>query len=144
MTSGRVLVLLQRDDESEMVARLLATTCGFEVDLTTDPAAALNHLPGSHINGIVLGMELGRERGTRVLEAIRGLRDPSSSVPVVLVAERDAPADRVAAWEAGADGIVTKPFHINALVEAIRTAMQRSARQRERTRQQAAAEARRR
>jgi DNA-binding response OmpR family regulator len=143
-SGGRILVLLHRDDEAEMVARLLASVCGFEVDLTNDPAAALNHLPGSHVDAVVLGMDLGRERGTRVLEGIRRLRVPAASVPVVLVADEDQPMDRLAGWEAGADGILTKPFHIDDLVAALQTAIRRSPRQRERVRHDALAAARRR
>lgn len=132
--SARVLVLIQQDEEAEMVARLLATLSGFEVDLTTDPAAALNHLPGSGVGVVVLGMDLGGQRGPRVLEAIRSLRDDAATVPVVMVVDEDRAIDRVRAWEAGADAVLVKPFHIDELRSSIDAVMERSHRQRERVR----------
>ena len=133
-----MLVLLHEDAEAEMVARLLAAA-GYEVDLTTDPAAALNHLPGSGVAVVVLGLDLGRDHGTRTLEWIRRLKDPMASVPVVLVADHSRAIDRLRAWEAGADAFLTKPFHVDELVSTLATLVRRSPRQRERARHDAAA-----
>jgi DNA-binding response OmpR family regulator len=136
-------VLLQRDDEAEMVARLLAGTFGFEVDLTTDPAAALNHLPGSGVDAVVMGMDLGPERAPRIIERVRRLRDSGASgVPVVVIADEDRRSDRLRTWEAGADGVLTKPVHIDDVVAALRLAMKRSSRQREKARSEAATQER--
>src|SRR4051794_33931907 len=138
MTGAWVLVLLQDDAEAEMVARLLAAS-GYEVDLTTDPAAALNHLPGSGVGVVVLGADLGRTHGSRTLERIRRLTDPIATVPVVLVADHSRPLERLRAWESGADAFLTKPFPFEDLLASIDTVLHRSARQRERVRHDNAA-----
>ena len=82
-----ILVLLADDAEAELVARLVAAA-GYEVDLTTDPSAALGHLPSSEVRAVVLGMELGQDRGVRVLQDIRALRGGSASSIMPIVSPR--------------------------------------------------------
>ena len=61
-----MLVLLQHDDEAEMVARLLASTCGYEVALTTDPEILVLVEPTSAVDAHTEARIASRLRAHRV------------------------------------------------------------------------------
>lgn len=61
------------------------------------------------------------------LDLVRSIRESGLRVPVLLLTARDAPEDKVAGLDAGADDYVVKPFNLDELCARIRALQRRSA-----------------
>ena len=121
---GDVLVVNRDRDAGELVARLVELT-GVRARRSSDPAGVVGELGGGGIAAVVVDTRgTGAQDAFEVLEAVRagaaGVRDTS----VILLAESDV--DRLPAFRAGADGYVTRPFHADDLIDAVRAALARA------------------
>ena len=86
-----------------------------------DARAALEHQFGALI------LDLGLPDGDG-LDLVRELRSAGRGVPILILTARDAPEQRVAGLEAGADDYVVKPFHLPELMARVRNLLRRSGR----------------
>jgi two-component system OmpR family response regulator len=114
----RVLVV----DDEPAIRELLAMVCAYEGwDVTTAATgeAALGAVRADPPDVVLLDRMLPDLDGLAVL---RGIRDSSPAVPVIMVTARDSAEDRAALLAAGATGYVTKPFGVAALADEIRRA----------------------
>ena len=59
------------------------------------------------------------------LELCRSLRRQGVAVPIMMLSESDATADRVAALDAGADDCLTRPFQLDELLARLRSLVRR-------------------
>jgi CheY-like chemotaxis protein len=75
---------------------------------------ALTHRPDL----IVLDVMMPVHDGLKVLRALKD-EPTTTDIPVVLLTARAAPAEIEEGWEAGADYYLTKPFHIDQLLDFI-------------------------
>ena len=75
---------------------------------------ALTHRPDL----IVLDVMMPVHDGLKVLRALKD-EPTTTDIPVVLLTARAAPAEIEEGWEAGADYYLTKPFHIEQLLDFI-------------------------
>ena len=75
---------------------------------------ALTHAPDL----IVLDVMMPVHDGLKVLRALKD-EPTTAEIPVVLLTARAAPAEIEEGWAAGADYYLTKPFHIEQLLEFI-------------------------
>ncbi|NIR29897.1 MAG: response regulator transcription factor [Gammaproteobacteria bacterium] len=116
-------VLLVEDDTTlaaELRQRL--GRCGFVVD------AASNGVDGEHLgevepyDAVVLDLGLPDRNG---LDILRNWRKRGVNVPVVILTARDAWHEKVDGLKAGADDYLTKPFHVEELIERIRAVVRR-------------------
>jgi two-component system, OmpR family, KDP operon response regulator KdpE len=73
-------------------------------------------------NLVLLDLSLPGIDGLVALRRLRAFTD----VPVVVVTGRDGKADRLAAFDNGADDYVTKPFDVDELLARIRVALRRT------------------
>ena len=122
MTKPRILLV---DDELSIqraVAPLLRAR-GYEVEVATTGAEALESVTKQLPDLIVLDLGLPDIDGTEVCQRVRN----QSAVPIVVLSARGAEADKVNALELGADDYVTKPFGPDELVARIRVALRRVA-----------------
>lgn len=83
------------------------------------------------------GLALARERvpdlvvldimmpGISGLEVLRRLRAGDERLPVLMLTAKDAPADQVQGFEAGADDYVVKPFTFEVLLARVRALLRR-------------------
>jgi CheY-like chemotaxis protein len=113
----RVLVVDDDDAIRELVAEILRDE-GYEVTQARNGAVALEHLgSGAHFELIVLDMRMPLMDGWQFAAELdrRGLAVPI----VVMTAAQNA---RRWAEEIGAAGYIAKPFSIDDLLEAARTA----------------------
>ncbi|MFD1721333.1 response regulator transcription factor [Amnibacterium endophyticum] len=121
MPAARVLVV--EDDaliRESVVAAL--TGAGFVVDSSADsrgvPARAADFRPDLALLDVMLP---GPADGFALARALRRDRD----LPVIFLTARDAGADRLAGFEAGADDYVVKPFIVEELVARVRAVLRR-------------------
>src|SRR3970040_2824017 len=54
------------------------------------------------------------------LEVCRRLREADSSLPILLLTAKDAPTDKLAGLDIGADDYVTKPFSFEVLLARVK------------------------
>src|ERR1017187_3351066 len=105
---GTMRLLLIEDEKkvADFVARGLRAE-RFAVDVAADGPVALQTLGGCAYDLIILDLMLPGLSGSEVLKRIRRDR---SEVPVIILTARDAMAEKIAHFEAGADDYLTKPF----------------------------------
>jgi two-component system response regulator RegX3 len=117
---SRVLVV---DDEEAIrdAVRYLLQAEGLEVICRSDGASALEAATTAEFDLIVLDVMLGDISGVEVVRRVRA----ESAVPILLLSARDAEADVVLGFEAGADDYVVKPFSKRELVSRARAILRR-------------------
>jgi len=94
------------------------------VEWVQDGRMALAALGDAAFDLAILDLGLPGMDGIDILRTLRARR---SATPVLVLTARDAPAQRVAGLDAGADDYLTKPFDVDELLARVR-ALQRRAR----------------
>ncbi len=95
---------------------------GYVVDAVTDGATALRHLRSYDYDVAVLDWRMPERTGMEVVAEARGLGDRT---PILMLTARDAPSDRVAGLNVGADDYLVKPFDFSELVARIQALQRR-------------------
>lgn len=119
-TDQRILVV---EDESDMqtLLRTILQEEGYEVELAPDGPTALDIVRVSPPDLVLLDWVLPGPSGLQTCRSLRRY----SSVPVVMLTSRTAPEDLLAAFDAGADDYLTKPFPRDELLVRIRALLRR-------------------
>lgn len=110
-------VLLVEDDPSvrRAVARALRTS-GFDVTAVADGEQVLSVLTAVRPDVLVTDVSMPGMDG---LEVVRTLRVRGVQVPALVVSARDEVTGRAAAFDAGADAFLAKPFGLPALLSRV-------------------------
>jgi two-component system, OmpR family, KDP operon response regulator KdpE len=121
MIEGRVLVV---DDDPQILRAVRTSLQGHSYEVLTagNGETALDLLPDSDIDLIVLDLGLPGIGGQEVIERVRAW----SEVPIIILSVLAGQQDKVAAFEAGADDYVTKPFGMPELLARMRAVRRRS------------------
>ena len=116
-------ILLIEDDEkvSRAVARGLEAE-HLAVDAVGDGLEALSTARSLPYDLIILDLMLPGLHGT---EFLKRLRQVNTEVPVLVLTARDAVADKIANFEAGADDYLTKPFAFAELAVRVKALLRR-------------------
>lgn len=118
-------ILLAEDDELLGAGvRDALERARYTVDWVQDGGHALAALRAAPFDLVILDLGLP---GVDGIDVLRGVRGAGSTTPVLVLTARDAPAQRVAGLDAGADDYLTKPFDVDELLARMR-ALQRRAR----------------
>jgi two-component system, OmpR family, KDP operon response regulator KdpE len=125
MTEAMHLVLIFEDDQAiQNVLRMLFEANGFRV-VIADTAARGEHDARLHRPDVVIvDLGLPDRDGLKVISAIRAW----SPVPIIVLSARTAEAQRLAAFENGADDYVLKPFSAPELLARVRAIVRRHVR----------------
>jgi two-component system, OmpR family, KDP operon response regulator KdpE len=121
MNEGRVLVV---DDDPQILRAVRTSLQGHSYEVLTagNGETALDLLPDSDVDLIVLDLGLPGMGGQEVIERVRAW----SEVPIIVLSVRDGQHDKVEAFEAGADDYVTKPFGMPELLARMRAVRRRA------------------
>jgi two-component system, OmpR family, response regulator MprA len=112
-------------DDDPPVLRMLERTLraeGFGVRVAADGGAALASLEGSLPDLLILDVTMPGLDGLAVARRVRAKGWP---VPILFLTARDALADRIGGFEAGADDYLVKPFAMEELVVRLRALLRR-------------------
>jgi two-component system, OmpR family, response regulator len=117
----RILVV---EDEPGLarVLRQALHESGFSVDVASDGAEGLVKAQQIDYDAIVLDLMLPRLHGGDLLRQLR----TTKTSPVLVLTARDAPADKIANLNLGADDYLTKPFDLDELVARLRALIRRA------------------
>ncbi|HEX5937871.1 MAG TPA: response regulator transcription factor [Actinomycetota bacterium] len=121
MREGQVLVV---DDDPQILRAVRTSLQGHGYDVLTagNGETALDLLPDADVDLVVLDLGLPGISGEDVIRRVRGWSD----VPIIVLSVREGQADKVDAFEAGADDYVTKPFGMPELLARMRAVRRRA------------------
>lgn len=124
MTLAMHVVLIVEDDSGiQNVLRMLFEANGFRV-VIEKTARGGQHAAGLHRpDVIIVDLGLPDEDGIRVIQEVRLW----SAIPIIVLSARTAEAQRLAAFEAGADDYVVKPFSVRELLLRVQAVLRRAA-----------------
>jgi two-component system, OmpR family, KDP operon response regulator KdpE len=120
LSSGRILVV---DDEPQIrrIMRTTLTGAGYEIDDAKTAEEALEKMREFRPDLILLDINMPGIGGLAACKAIRA----DSYVAIIMLSVRNSEADKVSAFDAGADDFITKPFSTPELLARIRAALRR-------------------
>jgi DNA-binding response OmpR family regulator len=95
---------------------------GYVVDAVADGAAALTHLRAYDYDVAVLDWRMPERTG---IEVVAEARSRGDRTPILMLTARDAPSDRVAGLNEGADDYLVKPFDFYELMARVRALQRR-------------------
>lgn len=95
---------------------------GFAVDAASEGEAGLGLAQTNDYDVIVLDLMLPKLDGLTILRRLRAVK---SAAHVLILTARDAPADRVAGLDGGADDYLVKPFVFAELLARVRALVRR-------------------
>jgi two-component system copper resistance phosphate regulon response regulator CusR len=117
----RILLVEDEPSAAQMLAKGLREQ-SYAVDVATDGEAAVYQAGINDYDLVILDVMLPLKDG---LEVCRELRAEGLTFPILMLTARDAPPDRVAGLDMGADDYLTKPFDFHELLARLRALLRR-------------------
>jgi DNA-binding response OmpR family regulator len=116
--------ILVADDDTDLrtVIGFTLTQAGFDVCTAADGESALEAFRRDAPDFVLLDFNIPEPNGLEVCREIRN----RSTVPIMMLTVRDQEDDLIAAFEAGADDYVRKPFSPRALLARMRALVRRA------------------
>jgi CheY-like chemotaxis protein len=122
--TGRRVLLVEDNEDSALLAKLILESRGAEVVHAPDAGAALAEIRRAPPDAVVMDLMLPGLDGYEASRAIRTMPE-RSHVPIVAATAAVLPGERTRALEAGCDDVVAKPFDAEALVTRVAAAIAR-------------------
>jgi two-component system KDP operon response regulator KdpE len=118
------ILIVEDDPAIREVLRTLLEAQDFRVVTAETAARACIDARAHRPDAVLVDLGLPDRDGQAVIRDIR----THSTVPIIVLSARTAEAEKVAAFDHGADDYVTKPFSAGELLARVRAALRRSVR----------------
>lgn len=117
----RVLIV---EDDADMVGLLRShlTSEGYDVDVASSCAGAIERATATPPDLVLLDIVLGKEDGREVFRELRLMSD----VPTIFLTGRGLETDRIAGLKMGADDYMVKPFSLGEVSARIESVLRRA------------------
>ena len=123
MTPDQGTVLIVDDERSIRVSlRTILSSIGFTIIEAGRGEEALALVRTAQFDAVLLDINMP---GIGGVEVCRVMRKTSPLLPIVMLTVQGNEERKVAAFEAGADDYITKPFHLGELTARLRAAVRR-------------------
>lgn len=118
------ILLIDDDDEMLGVVAAVLEPAGFRVEQSLTADVGIRAVAINPPDLILLDVMLPGRSGLDVCRRLRA-REATAGIPVLLLTARNAEADILTGFEAGADAYLTKPVHPRLLLAHVRAALRR-------------------
>jgi DNA-binding response OmpR family regulator len=117
----RILVV---EDDAEMAGMLRSHLAneGYDVDVASSTAGAIDAASANEPDIVLLDIVLGREDGREVFRELRLMSD----VPMIFLTGRGLETDRIAGLKMGADDYMVKPFSLGEVSARVESVLRRA------------------
>ncbi len=124
-----VRILLAEDNLlNQDIAEAILSEHGLVVDVVADGDEALDAVreaPAGTYDLVLMDIQMPRMDGYEATRQIRGLDDPAKAqIPIVAMTANAFEEDRKAAWDAGMNGHIAKPYEVSEMLATIASALQ--------------------
>lgn len=117
MSKGRILVVEDNMDNYELV-RFILERAGYDVFLAVNGRDGVDAARLQRPDMILMDLGMPEMDGWDAAEKIKS--DPSTKlIPLYALSAYTLPSDRKRALDAGCDGYLTKPIHMQSFLDAI-------------------------
>lgn len=117
MSKGRILVVEDNMDNYELV-RFILERAGYDVFLAMNGRDGVAAARLQQPDLILMDLGMPEMDGWRAAEKLKA-EDTTKSIPLYALTAYTLPGERKRALEAGCDGYVSKPIHMNGFLKLI-------------------------
>jgi DNA-binding response OmpR family regulator len=117
------ILFAEDDQDTREVVQLFLRREGFRVSVTGDSSEVLNLLASDHFDALLLDNWMPKVNGIELCQLIQSL---DQNIPILFCSGACTDADKEAAFAAGAQGYLAKPFDPDELTATLRAALNMS------------------
>jgi two-component system, cell cycle response regulator DivK len=127
MSKGRILIVEDNMDNYELV-RFVLERAGYDVFLAVNGRDGVDAARLQKPDLILMDLGMPEMDGWAASEILKS-DEATKSIPLYALSAHTRPQDRKRAMQAGCDGYVTKPIHVQSFLEIINEAFEKISRQ---------------
>ena len=126
MTSGSTILVADDDEDIRVLVLTILTKAGFQAEAVDGGLSALAAARRETPHMVVLDVRMPDMNGLDVCRALKACRTTAGS-PVLLISAESSAADIAAAYAAGCDDYLPKPFSARELIRRVDLLLDRGA-----------------
>ncbi|MGE5375885.1 MAG: response regulator [Bacteroidota bacterium] len=121
MSKGRILVVEDNMDNYELV-RFILERAGYDVFLAVNGLDGVDAARLQKPDLILMDLGMPEMDGWRAAQKLKS-NETTKSIPLFALTAHTLPGERKRALQAGCDGYVTKPIHVEGFLDMIESVM---------------------